>query len=87
MKLKEGFVLHKVREDYVALPTGELSKTFDGLVRNNAVSAFLFEQLFEERTEEELIQALLAKYEVEESRARLDVAEFVEKLLGAGILE
>lgn len=87
MKLKAGFVLHKAGEDYVAVATGELSKTFNGLIRNNAIAAFLYEQLLDERTEEELVQALLAKYEVEEQQARRDVAEFIEKLSGAGILE
>lgn len=87
MKLKEGFVLHKAGEDYVVVATGELSKTFNGLIRNNAIAAFLYEQLLDERTEEELVQALLVKYEVEESRARRDIAEFIEKLAGAGILE
>ena len=87
MKLKEGFVLHQAGEDYVAVATGELSKTFNGLIRNNAIAAFLYEQLLDERTEEELVQALLAKYEVEEQQARRDVAEFIEKLSGAGILE
>lgn len=37
-------------------------------------------------TEDELIAELLAEYEVDEQRLRADVADFVRKLTGAGLL-
>lgn len=87
MRLKRGFVSSKAGEDYVAVATGEASKNFNGLIRNNATASFLFEQLQKETSEEELVQALLARYEVEEEIARNDVSTFVEKLQKEHLLE
>lgn len=87
MKLKEGFVLSKAGEDYVAVATGEAGKTFQGLVRNNATAAFLLEKLKKECSEEELTAALLEEYEVPEETAKADVRKFVEIIEEAGMLE
>lgn len=86
MRLKSGFVVSKAGEDYVAVATGEAGKDFHGLVRNNETAAFLLEQLKKEKTEEELVQALLARYEVTEEKAREDVKVFVETIEKAGML-
>ncbi len=86
MRLKSGFVVSKAGEDYVAVATGEAGKDFHGLVRNNETAAFLLEQLKKEKTEEELVQALLAQYEVTEEKAREDVKVFVETIEKAGML-
>lgn len=87
MKLKKGFVLSKAGDDYVAVATGEAGKTFKGLVRNNATAAFLFEQLKEERSKEDLIKALLDTYEVDAETAEKDVSTFLNTIQEAGILE
>lgn len=87
MKLKKGFVLSKAGDDYVAVATGEAGKTFKGLVRNNATAAFLFEQLKEERSKEDLVKALLDTYEVDAETAENDVSNFLNTIQEAGILE
>jgi hypothetical protein len=87
MRLQKGFVLSKAGEDYVAVATGEASKYFNGLIRNNATASYLFEQLQQEKTEEDLVQALLTRYEVGEERARNDVHTFIVKLQKEHLLE
>lgn len=86
MKLKQGFVLSKAGEDYVAVATGEAGKTFHGLVRNNQTAAFLMEQLKNECSEDDLVQALLDNYEVDEETAKRDVEQFVRIIGEAGML-
>lgn len=80
MRLKRGFVTSKAGEDYVVVATGEASKNFNGMIRNNATASFLFEQLQQDKTEENLVMELLTRYEVEEESARNDVHTFIEKL-------
>ena len=87
MKLKQGFVISKAGEDYVAVATGQAGKSFQGLVRNNATAAFLLEQLKNECSEEELIQALLDTYDVDRETAEKDVEVFVKTIRDAGMLE
>ena len=86
MRLKDGFILHKAGSDYVVVATGEASKTFNGLIRNNATAAFLFEKLQNDVTFDDLVKALLDKYDVTEEVARQDVKVFVDKLIKADIL-
>ena len=47
---------------------------------------FLFELLHQARDREELIAALLARFDVEEDTARHDVDEFISSLSSAGLL-
>ena len=46
----------------------------------------LWNMLQEEVTMDELVQGVLAEYDVEEEVARKDIQEFLEKLTKAGVL-
>lgn len=81
MKIKEGFLLRKVGNDHVVVAVGDASDAFHGMIRLNETAAFLWEQLQEGAdTEEKLLHALTAVYEVEEDRARKGVASFLRVL-------
>lgn len=49
-------------------------------------AAFLMEKLQKECTEDDLVQALLEAYEVEEKQAREDVVKFLNIVKEAGML-
>ena len=87
LKLKDGMVMEKSGEDFVAVATGEAGKSFNGLIRNNKTADFLFRELQSEKTEDELVQALLQKYEVSEELARKDVRRIVGIIRDAGLLD
>ena len=53
MKLKSGIVIEKAGDEYVAVATGEAAKSFNGIIRNNKTANFIFEQLKEEKSEEQ----------------------------------
>lgn len=79
MKIKEGFLLRQVAGQTVVLPTGD-ELDLNMMITLNGTGAFLWELLQNETTEEELVKALLAEYDVDEERAKASVAAFVNKL-------
>lgn len=87
MKIKNGFILRDVMDEYIVMPAGAQMKEFEGVVVLNEPSAFLFGKMQSEVTEEELVEALLAKYEVDKNTARKDTADLIKKLSDYGVLE
>ena len=79
MKIKEGFLLRQVAGQTVVLPTGD-ELDLNMMITLNGTGAFLWDLLQNETTEEELVKALLAEYDVDEERAKASVAAFVNKL-------
>ena len=86
MKIKEGFILRKVGTQYVAAATGKASENFNGIIRLNESGAFVFRQLQEGATAEELAARLLEEYDVDEAAARQDVDRFLAALKEADAL-
>lgn len=87
MKIKKGFLMRELAGKYVVVPVGSEENLFRGMVQMNKVGAFLWQCLETEKEKDELIQALLEKYEVDGQSALRDVETFLEKLIAAGILE
>ena len=79
MKIKEGFLLRQVAGQTVVLPTGG-DLDLNMMITLNDTGAFLWEKLQNDCTEADLVAALLADYDVDESTARECVESFVKKL-------
>ena len=87
MQINKDFTIQKVGAQFVAVPVGETSKTFHGMVRLNETGAFLWRALAErDMTEAELVDALLAEYDVSREIAERDVHRVVSALAESGIL-
>ena len=86
MKLKEGYILREVAGNYIVVAVGNAVKEFNGVINLNESAAFLWKQLAEDKTEEELVDALLGEYEVSREIAEKDVSAFVEKLAKAKLV-
>lgn len=87
MKLKCGIITDHSGDDYIAVATGEASRTFNGLIRNNKTADFLFQKMMTDTTEDSLVEALLQKYVVSEEIARRDVQILLAKLRSKGLLD
>ena len=85
MKLKEGFLLREVAGETVVIPAGD-TMNLNMMITLNGTGAFLWQQLEKEISEEELLAALLAEYDVDEATAAKAVAGFVAKLSDNGFL-
>ncbi|MCI5480692.1 MAG: PqqD family protein [Lachnospiraceae bacterium] len=86
MKIDREFVLREIAGDYVIIPTGKTVLEFNGLITINEVGVSLWNMLQNEITFDELVQGILDEYDVEESVAREDIQEFLDKLVDGGIL-
>ncbi len=80
MRLKEGFLLKKVAGEYVVVPTGNAMIDFKAMISLNETGAFLWEALKTDKSQQQLTEALLGEYDVDEETASCDVAEFVKLL-------
>ena len=87
MKLKEGFLLKEIAGSWVVVPVGEQVVDFQMMMTLNETGSFLWENLKNEISKEELLNALLSEYEVEKSVAEADVDEFLKILSEKGLLE
>ena len=87
MKIKEGFVLRNVVDEFIVMPTGDNIAKFEGAVVLNEVSAFIFKQLETPVSHDDLLAAMLSEYDVDEATARTHVAAFIEKLKSHDFLQ
>ena len=87
MKIRDGFVLRNVVDEYIVMPTGENIAQFAGSVVLNEVSAFVFEQLKTPMTAGDLLAAVLAEFDVDEETARQDLDELLGELRRLKLIE
>lgn len=79
MKLKAGFILQDVAGETVVLPVGGDLDT-NMMITLNGTARFLWERMEQEVTQQQLVDALLGEYEVDQQTAQLCVERFVEEL-------
>ena len=84
MKIKDGFVLRQVAGDTVVLPFGDMD--INAMITLNETGAFMWKQLEQETTVEQIVAAILKEYDTDEATAKAAVESFVEKLRGYDFL-
>lgn len=87
MKIVSGFVRRTVGDSHMVVPVGMRTRDVPGVIALTESGALLWERLEQGATEDELVQALLAEYEVERDQAETDVRSFVAELRDKGVLE
>lgn len=87
MKLKEGIVTNSIDGESFAIATGNATREFNGLVKNNPSAAFIFELLKTEQTLDSIVNAMLEKYDVDEATVRVDVEELLALLKSKNLIE
>lgn len=87
MKIKSGFVIRKIANQYMAVPVGARAKELHGMICLNETAAFLWELLKEEKTEEELAALLYEEYEISAEHSLEVVQRFCRSLQEEGVLE
>ena len=79
MKLKEGFILRTVAGQTVVLPSGGVTN-LDMMITLNDTGRFLWEKLTVDAEKTDLVDVLLAEYDVDREGAEKSVDAFVARL-------
>ena len=87
MRIKNGFILRKIADQYMAVAVGSRTRELHGMIAMNETAAFLWEQMREDCTEDDLSQALLDTYEIDEDKSKEVVQRFIDMLKKEGVLE
>ena len=87
MKIVEGFILKNIADTYVVVPLGTNTVSFRSIISLNESGAFLWSQLENDITEEQLLDAMLKEYDIDEATAKADITAFIGKLNEAGLLK
>ena len=77
MKLKESFITHKNKDDYMMI---DASGKFAGIIHSNATAAFIIECLKTETTEDEILEKMIAKYDADKNIMADNVRKIIDKL-------
>ena len=87
MKINDGFILRNVAGNNVVVPIGQATIDFNGMISLNDTGAFIFEQMLNEITRDELVQAVINEYGIDGELAQKDVDAFIEKIKGEDLFE
>ena len=86
MKVEKDFLLREIAGEYIIIPTVSAALEFNGLISVNEVGVSIWKMLQNDVTLDELVAGILAEYDVEESVAREDIMEFLDRLQSVGML-
>jgi hypothetical protein len=87
MRRKSGFALRKAGEVNIVVPLGQKVLDLNGVITLNETGAFIWELLGEERSLDELVEAVSQEFDVEPDQARKDIEDFLEDLRKFDMLE
>ena len=87
MKIKKDMVARKIGTDTILVPVGNALKKHNGLFMLSESACFLWEQLPNCNSVEELAHKLYDEYDVTMEDALSDTQEFVDKLIEFEIIE
>lgn len=87
MKIKEGFLLRQVGDNHIVVPVGAQTVDFRCMITLNEVGAFLWQKMAADCTVTDLVDAILAEYDVTADVATADVERFVAALREKSLLD
>lgn len=87
MKIKKGFVAHQMGDKTVVVSTGQLCKSFHGMIELNSTGVEIWKWIEAGYTKEDIVKMLVEKYHIEEKRAATDLEKIIKKMIENGIFE
>lgn len=86
MIIKKRLLKRVINKECFLVPLGKTVYDANGLFVLTELGEFIWDRLPQAESGEEILQAILAEYEVEEPVARKDLEAFLEKLRAMDIL-
>lgn len=87
MRTKKGFMLRTVANRNIVISIGKASLEFNGLITLNETGAFIWKKLSNGCTYDELLNAVLDEYEVDEATAKQGIDDFLKVARNADLID
>ena len=87
MKIKDGFVKQEIGGKWLAVATGELSRTFHGMIELNETAAVIWDALEAGQSPEAIVDTIAALYGISRDKADADVHALLSQMADEGILD
>lgn len=86
-KLKDGFIVRKIGEQAMAVPTGSRTSEIHGMIALSESGVLLWQALEKGADIETLADIMTENYDVERSAAISDIKKFLDGLKEQGALQ
>jgi len=87
LRIKAGFVIKEIAGNTVVFPVGDEAIKRKAIINLNKTGAFLWKELLQDITQEELVSKVVHQYLIDEELAKTDVANFINLLRKHELLE
>ena len=87
MKIKKDMIIRKVGTETILVPLGDALKKHNGLFMLSDSACFLWEQLPNCNSVQELANKLYDQYEVTQEQALFDTQKFIDQLVELDIID
>ena len=87
MKIKDGFMLRRFGENYIVVAVGDDAENYNKLITLNTVGAFIYNLMEKDVTYEEIVSAVLDKYEADRKTVENDINKFLADGKKAGLID
>ncbi|MBE6603183.1 MAG: PqqD family protein [Ruminococcaceae bacterium] len=86
MKRSKDFIKRKIGTQYVIVAVGAATKKFNGMISVNSTGSFIWDQLEQSKTLDELVNAIVENYEIDAETATAHATQFINTLKGVGAI-
>lgn len=87
MKINPNYIAKTIVDETVIVPTGKAVQYFNGLISTNAVAGFIWKNMEECESPEEMVERVWETFEVDRKTAEVDVIGFLNTLKEVGMIE
>jgi len=84
MKIKDGFTLHQIGDEYIIMYNGTQNVDFNNIISLNSTAAHLWKHV---EGMDFLTDFLMENYEVDSETAKRDAEQLIKNWLEAGIIK
>ena len=87
MRVSGDFIIREIAGEHILIPVGQAALHIHGMINLTESGVLLWQRLQQDTTEDQLVEAILAEYDIDSDTARSDVREFLDKLRRLEILQ
>lgn len=87
MKIADGFILKKIADSFVVVPTGNNVVDFTAMITINETGAFIWELLKNDADMDYVVSEMCKQYDIDSETALNDATEFLQVLENNKVLE